>query len=190
MVLRLRGGDWRVWKAGRGTRQGDSTGSDIFCATYNEAVIAEKAARPARPHQVLQYNGRSVDPTLLTFVDDIAELTIDEKTKHGALHSIEQQIKENTETLVPALASIGFELELSKEVVVPVWMGTGSLGAAKRVRDEWKAYGWHKSHHSEILGRFHQPQWHQQHSHPETHRSGGHWILCLRRSVAFLEHQL
>ena len=58
---------------GRGTRQGDSTGSDIFCATYNEAVIAAKAARPARPHQVLQYNGRSVDPTLLTFVDDIAQ---------------------------------------------------------------------------------------------------------------------
>ena len=77
MVLRLHSGDWRVWKAGRGTRQGDSTGSDIFCATYNEAVIAAKAARPARPHQTLQYNGRTVDPTLLTFVDDIAELTID-----------------------------------------------------------------------------------------------------------------
>ena len=87
MVLRLHSGDWRVWKAGRGTRQGDSTGSDIFCATYNEAVIAAKAARPARPHQTLQYSGRTVDPTLLTFVDDIAELTIDEKTKHME-HSI------------------------------------------------------------------------------------------------------
>ena len=99
MVLRLHSGDWRVWKAGRGTRQGDSTGSDIFCATYNEAVIAAKAARPARPHQTLQYNGRTVDPSLLTFVDDIAELTIDEKTKHGALHSIEQQIKKTLRPL-------------------------------------------------------------------------------------------
>ena len=86
--------------------------------------------RPHKPHQTIQYNGRSIDPTLLTFVDDIAELTIDEKTTRGeeALLSIEKQIRENTSTLVPALASIGCELELSKEVVVQMWMGTGALG--------------------------------------------------------------
>ena len=52
--------------------------------------------RPHKPHQTKQYNGRSIDPTLLTFVDDIAKLTIDEKTSTGGeetLLSIEKPEK-------------------------------------------------------------------------------------------------
>ena len=53
LTLTLCDGKWRVWRAGRGTRQGDSTGGDIFCAAYNDAVIAAKEMRPHRPHQTI-----------------------------------------------------------------------------------------------------------------------------------------
>ena len=48
LTLRLCGGKLRVWKAGRGTRQDDSTGGDIFCAAYNDAVIADERKETAQ----------------------------------------------------------------------------------------------------------------------------------------------
>ena len=79
----------------------------------------------------MQYNGKLIDPTLLTFVDDIAELTIDEQLRQGeespCSEEPKRQVEENTSTLAPALASSGCEFELSQKVVVPVWTGTGAL---------------------------------------------------------------
>ena len=157
MTLKLCDGKWRVWRAGRGTRQGDSTGSDTFRAPWIDAVIAAKEMRRHRPHQTIQYKDRSIDPALVNFVDDIAELTTDEKTAtlgEEALPSIEKQIGENPNTMVPALASIRCLLELCKEVVVPVWMGAGALVAAKRSRADGRHTSGTKAATARYLGDF------------------------------------
>ena len=51
-------------------------------------------------------------------------------------------------------ASIGCELEHSKEVVVPVWMGTGALVEAKQSRADGRLTGGTKAATARYLGDF------------------------------------
>ena len=104
-----------------------------------------------KPQQTMQYNGKSIRPSSPSWTTLPTEKTA---TGEVALLRIEKQIEENTNTLVPALTSIGRELELSKEVVVLVWMGTDALVAAKQSRADGRLSGGTKATPARYLGDF------------------------------------
>ena len=86
--------------------------------------------------------------------------------------STEKEIEEHTNILVPALASIVCELELSQEeVVVPEWRVHGAPVAAKRSRAEEMLTTGTKATTARYLGN------HQQHDRAEAHCSGEHMML-------------
>ena len=104
----------------RGTRQGDSTGGDNFNETYSMALDRYSADR-FDPHMVIKHEGRRVDLSKATFVDDILEMTIGDQ-----IPELDKRLKDNTANLIEHLANIGSELEPTKEVVLVRCAGPGA----------------------------------------------------------------
>ena len=82
LTLRLCDGKWRVWRLGRGTQhRRQYRRRYLLCSIQrcSHCGVRNKTAQTASNNTVR----RQIDPTLLTLVEDIAELTIDEKTARG-----------------------------------------------------------------------------------------------------------
>ena len=104
----------------RGTRQGDSTGGDNFNLTYSGALDNYSEDRPDENMRA-EYEGKQVDLSKATFVDDILEITID-----NDIRALDTRLKDNTAQLIVRLSEVGSELEPSKETVILRCAGRGA----------------------------------------------------------------
>eukprot|EP00972_Heterocapsa_arctica_P101941 15019749-Heterocapsa_arctica.AAC.1 len=114
-------GTVREWKMGRGTRQGDSTGSDAFGNVYNAALASYRAKCPD-PDLSMSYEGLCIDAGIVAFVDDVADLVVESNAQ-----DMHERAQHQTESLTRKLASVGASLEPAKEQVVMRWMGKGAM---------------------------------------------------------------
>ena len=143
LVLKLGGGKVRTWRMMRGTRQGDSTGSDVFCEIYDDS-IEQCSNKRDRPMAVMTLNGEELDMSVVTFVDDIAEISI-YGGSGSQVDDLEKQVAENTKLLVEELDKIGCSLEATKEEVVA----------------GWQDHNWQAAHSGKILGGLVRCKWHE-----------------------------
>ena len=153
MVLRLQSGSWRVWKL-REARDRE-TAHEVMCsAQHTTRQSSRRRQRDKQDHTKCCSTTegqltRHSSPWWMTSQN--SRLT---RTWVKMMHcSIEKQIKKHTDSLVLALASIGCELE-PKEGVVPAWMGTDSLCAAKRAGDEGSLTSGTKATTARCVGDF------------------------------------
>ena len=103
-----------TWRMKRGTRQGDSTGGDIFNDVYTGAV--DKYRDKRQDHQmIIQHDDHEVAVDTEVFVDDILEMTVGDD-----IEELHERLATNTGSLVQCLAEVGSELEPTKEVAFAV----------------------------------------------------------------------
>ena len=108
LQIQISDGTLCEWGMGRGTRQGDSTGSDAFGDTYNTALASYK--EECRDPVTLRFAGGQVDASMAAFVDDIVDFFIADTA--GEMH---RKVAARTESLQRNLAAAGAEPEPEKE---------------------------------------------------------------------------
>ena len=107
---RLRVRKCGTWRMKRGTRQGNSTGGDIFNDVYTGAV--DKYRDERQDHQmIIQHGDDEVAVDTEVFVDDILEMTVGDD-----IDELHERLATNTESLVQCPAEVGSDLEPTKEV--------------------------------------------------------------------------
>ena len=107
------GGDWKITK---GTRQGDF-GCDIFLGVYD--IPLKKYRNSYQPtNEVMKLEVKSVDVSLLTFVDDLMDILIE-----NTPGSMKMRDTANDKKLTQELKKVGCELEPSNEESFLRWMG-------------------------------------------------------------------
>eukprot|EP00972_Heterocapsa_arctica_P103183 15206396-Heterocapsa_arctica.AAC.1 len=89
---------------GRGTRQGDSTGSDAFGDVYNAALasLARYRADCLDPDLSMSYEGLCIDAGMVAFVDDVADLVVASNAQ-----DMHERVQHRTESLTRNLPSVG-----------------------------------------------------------------------------------
>ena len=106
------------WQIRRGTRAGDSTGTDVFNDTYDAAIYEYKKWQEQRGEVLrIEYDGKLHDVGLVKFVDDIHELKI-----AVSAEQMDDMAKLHTDKLREELKKVGADLEPTKELVVMRWM--------------------------------------------------------------------
>ena len=161
LTLRLCDGKWRVWRAGRGTRQGDYRRRYLLCSRQRCCLCGEgNKTAPTTADRSTQLSS----PSWTTLPSSRSTRKPQQKEKRHCsalrnslektpIHWFRHWLRSDVSWSYPRGWSYqcGWALER--------WLQQSN-------HEPIETHRWNEGHHSKILGRLHQSQRHQQHDHP------------------------